>query len=389
MARVRQFLRRLLTVVVVFVLGVAVLTAATPQGRAVVKTALYVPQVFPDIPVKPQPWVTREPVWQEVEFPTPDGNGVADLILPGGPGKHSAVLFFLGVVVDPPREDQRVVNLAEGLARSGMAVMIPWSDTQLQQRIVPQDIDDLVWAFQYLRAHDAVDPERVGVGGICTGASMVTVAAQDERIRDHVKFVNFFAGYYDAADFAKAIGSRSRFSDDYVVPWETDTLTYNVFRNQLLDGLTYPDDSQLLYRVFVKQEAVPAQELYALSTEGIAVYKLLNGTPFDQVDQLLAQLSPQTHQFFRLVSPSTNLDQLKARVLIMHDRADKLVPYEESRRFAEALADRGDTYHTEFSFFQSQIQLHEDDGGGVGALGFAREALKLFVHMYNIMLEVS
>ena len=92
-----------------------------------VKTALYVPQVFPDIPVKPQPWVTREPVWQEVEFPTPDGNGVADLILPGGPGKHSAVLFFLGVVVDPPREDQRVVNLAEGLARSGMAVMIPWS----------------------------------------------------------------------------------------------------------------------------------------------------------------------------------------------------------------------------------------------------------------------
>ena len=76
-----------------------------------------------------------------------------------------------------------------------------------------------MWAFQYLRAHDAVDPERVGVGGICTGASMVTVAAQDERIRDHVKFVNFFAGYYDAADFAKAIGSRSRFSDDYVVPW--------------------------------------------------------------------------------------------------------------------------------------------------------------------------
>ena len=26
-------------------------------------------------------------------------------------------------------------------------------------------------------------------------------AAQDERIRDDVEFVNFFAGYYDAFDF--------------------------------------------------------------------------------------------------------------------------------------------------------------------------------------------
>ena len=72
----------------------------------------------------------------------------------------------------------------------------------------------------------------------------------------------------------------------------------------------------------------------------------------------------------------------------MHDRADRLVPSEESRRLAQAL-DRDDTYHTEFSFFQRQIQVHVGESGGVGPLDYAREAFKLYMHMYNIMRGVG
>ena len=75
--------------------------------------------------------------------------------------------------------------------------MIPWLETQVREELVPEDIDRLVRGFQYLRSLDSVDPDRVGVGGICVGASFVTVAAQDDRIRDQVKFVNLLAGYYD------------------------------------------------------------------------------------------------------------------------------------------------------------------------------------------------
>ena len=76
-------------------------------------------------------------------------------------------------------------------------------------------------------------------------------------------------------------------------------------------------------------------------------------------------------------------------MLIMHDRADRLVPSEESRRLADRLGSASDTYHTEFSFFQKQIQVHVADSGGVGPVEYAIEAFKLFMHMYNIMRDVS
>ena len=245
----RKLLKRLLIGVVTLAVVIVALATVTPQGRALVQTALFIPQVLPDIPLKPQEWVTSDPVLREVHYPQADGEGVADLYLPAAGGRHSAVLFFQGVVPGG-RYDPRVVALAEGLARSGMVVMIPWSDTQTEKRIVTGDIDNLVRGFQYLRQHEAVDSERVGKGGICVGASLATVAAQDERIRDHVRFVNFFAGFYDATDFAKAIGSKSRYYGDYVAQWDTDKLTYQVFRNHLIEGLTEDADRKLLDRVF-------------------------------------------------------------------------------------------------------------------------------------------
>lgn len=370
-------------------LVVVLIVVGTPQGRVGLRTALFIPQVLPSIPIRPQEWVRPNPLWQKVSYPTAAGEAEADLIVPAGVGKHSAVLFFLGVAVKEPREDPRLVALAEGLARSGMVVMMPWGRTQIQHRLAIDDIDDLVKAFQYLRKLDRVDPEKVGVGGYCTGASMVTVAAQDPRIRDEVKFINSFAGYYDAFDFVKAIGARSRFYGDYVVPWEVDERTYTVFRDHLIAGVMDEKERILLAQEFVEQERISSAELSSFSTNATAVYKLLTGVPYEEADMLIKQLSPKTHEFLRRVSPSTNVDQLKARVLIMHDRADRLVPSEESRRFADAMADRKDTYFTEFSMFQNEVQLHVDSKGGLGPFGFIRETFKLVLHMYNIMRDVS
>ena len=107
------------------------------------------------------------------------------------------------------------------------------------------------------------------------------------------------------------------------------------------------------------------------------------------MDALIAQLSPETMEFLETISPSSHLDGLKARMLIMHDRADKLVPSEESRRLAEALGEENDPYHTEFSFFQKAIQVHVDESEGVGLLGFVTEAFKFYLHMYNVLRELS
>ena len=95
-----RLIRRTLIVVALIVSALALLVSSTPQGRAAVRTVLFIPQVLPAIPVKPQQWLTRAPVHQEIEFPLAEGVGKADLYLPAGSGTHSAVLFFMGVV--PP-----------------------------------------------------------------------------------------------------------------------------------------------------------------------------------------------------------------------------------------------------------------------------------------------
>ena len=204
-------LRRLLDGVLIAVgavlAAVLLLMAFTPQGRAAARTTLFVPQVLPSLPVEVQPWFTLDPVVSEVRFQTESGEAVADLYAPRGDARNGAVLFFQGVVPGG-RFDARIVALADALARSGMVVMIPWLETQVREELVPEDIDRLVRGFQYLRSLDSVDPDRVGVGGICVGASFVTVAAQDDRIRDQVKFVNLLAGYYDITDLTRAIGKQ-------------------------------------------------------------------------------------------------------------------------------------------------------------------------------------
>ena len=377
-------LGRVLLAVGLTVIGLLLIASITPQGRVAVRTALFLPQVLPALPLRPQQWLTPDPVRRAVEFPLSDGRrGSADLYLPAGSGKHSAVLFFMGVV-PPDRDEKRIVRFAEGLARTGMVVMIPWLDSQRLGVVAPQDVDGLVRAFQYMSALETVDAERAGMGGICTGASLAMVAAQDPRIADDVKFINSFAGYYDARDLFKAIGGRSRFYDGGVAPWKPNSLTLRLFVDHLVDSIRSETDRALLERTLSAEAPDPR-----LSSEALAVYKLAKGVPPEEVDSLMDQLPPNLLESLRLISPSTHIDRLKARVLIMHDRADRLVPSEESRRLADALGEGSNVYYTEFSSFQGDIQVHVDGGGGVGPLGYVREASKLFMHMYNVLRELS
>ncbi|MDA1348466.1 MAG: hypothetical protein O3A47_06315 [Chloroflexi bacterium] len=388
MTTVRRLLLYFLIASVVLFEGAVLLSVSTPQGRAGVKAVLFIPQVLADMPLKPLELLTRKPTREMIEFPLAEGMGSADLYLPHGSGRHSAVLFYLGVV-PPDRDESRVVALGEALARSGVVVMIPWLQTQVQNKIVPEDIDGLVRGFQRLRELDRVDPDRVGMGGISTGASMATVAAQDERIRSQVRFVNFFAGYYDASDLVRAIGSRSRFYGDRVARWDPDELTVRLLTEHLIDGVADPDDKAALIRMLIDKAPNTDGGPVRLTEEGFAVYRLIQGEAFEDVDELMEQLSPETKEFLDLISPATHIDRLEARMLMMHDRADRLVPSEESRRLAESLGNESDTYYTEFSLFQSAIQVHTDGGGDLGPLDYVSEAFKLFRHMYVVMREVS
>ena len=158
---------------------------------------MFVSQVL-DLPVKPQAWFSKETIRHEVHYQSSDGTTVADVYRPNDDRQHAAVVLFLGANA-AGRDDEDVVNLGHALAGAGYVVMFHWSPTMaLKANIEPAETGNLVWAYQYLAEREYVDPDRVGLGGFCVGASFALVAAADPRIQDDVYFVNAFGPYYDA-----------------------------------------------------------------------------------------------------------------------------------------------------------------------------------------------
>ena len=357
-----------------------------PQVKGVVRAALFVTQVLP-LPFTPQKWFAAEPIREAVSFPLAEATGSADVYrIPGG-RKRAGVLVFLGIIA-APRDDHRVVNLGTALARAGFVAMFAWSPSMMGKRIEPDEPDNLVRAFQHLMSLDYVDPGRVGMGGFCVGASMLTIAASDPRINERVSFVSSFGAYYDMGDTIKQICSNRSFYGRAVDPWDPNHLTEEVMTIHLIGGLEDAAERDALTRMFIGEDGSHAQEPEGLSGEGRMVYRLLSSTAgpdagrlsLEEADRLVRDLSTSFQDGLRRISPSAGVANLKARVLIAHDREDNLVPSEESRRLANALRERGGFRHTEFSFFS-----HVTPGKRVGAVTFVKEAFKLFRYTYSII----
>ena len=125
---------------------------------------------------------TRDIQHQEIQFEVADSssNVQADLYLPSGSSLQPAIVFFMGIV-PPNREEERIVRLAEGLARSGMVVMIPWLETQKTNQLSREDIGSLVASFKYLETHPRVRPDAIGMGGISVSYTHLTLPTKREE----------------------------------------------------------------------------------------------------------------------------------------------------------------------------------------------------------------
>ena len=367
-------------VIVLSIVATAFLLYWTPQVKATLRSIGFVAEVLPTVPLKPSQWFTEIPERREISYPLDNGAaGIADLYIPADGSKHSAVLFFLGV--NPAgKDDERIVNLGNAVARTGIVVMIPWSERMAQRRVTEQEASDLVRGFEHLRSLDMVDENKVGMAGFCVGASLMMVAAQDERIRDDVKIVNSFAGYYEAEDLIASVVSASRFYDEDSGQWEPDRLSVQVVRTHLLESVDDPGERALLADAIDNNTVVPSN----LSHDARLVYDILNARDLETAHRLINLLPSDSLETLRRISPSSNIDSLKAKVLVMHDRQDRLVPSEESRRLVDALRPRGDVHYTEFSFFE-----HLDPSTRVGNFELAKEGAKLFLHIYKIMRELD
>ena len=385
-SRLKRMLRKgiswLLRFSVVVVLLVTLFLVLTPQGRAGFHTGLFVLQML-EVPIKPQSWFADDTLRQEVNYLTPEGTVAADVYRLSDGRPRPAVLLSLGAN-DTGRDDENAVNLGHALARAGYVVMIHWSPTMgLHANIDPAETEKLVWAFQYLEERGYVDRNRVGLGGFCVGASLALVAAADPRIRDRVHFVNAFGPFFDAETLLLQASSRAVVYEGESTPWEPDSLTLRVLANELIETLDDSSDADVLTCHYLKGQAATPVELAALSPSGRTVVRLLEGVEPHEAEALYSTLPSSFHEGLVRVSPSTHVADLRARLFVMHDRNDQLVPAAESRRLVESTRDRINVRYTEFMAFD---HLVPGPGGAFTRLG---QAVRLYRHMYDIIRMAS
>lgn len=347
------------------------------------RAASLIPFVFPDAPIRPLEWVTPAPTEEFARYTDGTRQLDADLYRPGNAERHPALILSLGVH-PVARDDPALVRFARGLARDGFVVLIPDSPDLRSDRILPSERDAFVAAVLYARGLSDVDPARIGLVGFSAGASLLVLAAADVRVRDDIRMVNFFGGYYDATELLREIAARRiRLDDGTVVPWDPAPLARQIFAAVLLGSVDDPSDRATATRALVDGVALSEAEVASLGARARLVYDLFTADDPRTVDPLMARLPDDVRERLREISPSTVVGDLRAKMFVMHDVDDPFVPYVESRRFVAALPQTQRVY-TEFSIF-----AHVQPTRSVDPPAFLGEVVKLMRHIYAALYELT
>lgn len=352
-----------------------------PACAAAVQTARLMPAFFADLPLDLSGPGAAAIVYET--SPLPDATGAVLHTWRPASGRHPALVVSLGVNPAPP-DDPRVVRLFRGLAGVGLVAVLVESADLNEDRITPAAPDLIVHAVEHMATSRWVRDGRVGLLGFSVGAAMVELAAADARIRDRITLVEAFGGYARLEDVVIAATTGTIRYGDGVEAWAPDPVTILAVRKNLIAGISSPADREALTRALVDQTD-PFPALATLSEDGRAVLAvLLNADPARAAD-LFAALPAAQRAEMEALSPLGRLPQIHARVYLMHDRGDELLPYVESRRARDTLTAAGrPPYYSEFSIFE-----HVDPTRGGNPLVLARDGVRLFLHAYWLLRQLQ
>ena len=352
-------------------------------GRAALTTAIFLPDLLIDLPFRPVTWITSDPIREKVTLRYGSGSMEAEVYRPGDDDRHGAFVFAMGA---PPldRDDRRLVRLADAAARSGLVMLIPFSEDLDNEMIAPEEIDALVAAFQFLREQEYAKPDKIGYFGVSVGASLALLAASDDRIKDDVDFVVAFGGYYDALDLLTAVTTETISYDGTEESWEPRRHTVSVMSKQIILRLDDARDREILWRIFIQREDPSSSDLALLSPQGRASYEFLSNRDPSRVEALLKGLPPKALEALRLLSPSRRAQEVKAELFILHDQGDRFIPYVESRRLRDRLAGRENVHYTELAIFE-----HVEPTSDKGPLALFLHGSKLYFRLYQLLLRLS
>jgi dienelactone hydrolase len=313
-----------------------------------VLSGLLLAQITTPLQAGPLHRITDAPVRQAVTFPGGGRSILATLYRPSGGSLGTGVVLVHGVN-ETGKDDERIVWLADLLARAGFTVLTPDFLGFKTLTIRTSDVEELVASVQYLAERSGeVGPGRIGLIGFSYGAGPTIIAAADPRVREKVQFVVSFGGYYDLLNVITFV-TTGHFAFGEVRGWMVpNEYSRWIFLRYNLELIPARRDREILKEIAEAKAKNPAVEAgplaAALGPEGRAAYELLVNRQPERVASLVAALGPGVRQQIRFLSPSRVIQDLRARLFVVHSDPDDFMPKTESLRLADALASRGNVH---------------------------------------------
>ena len=382
---------KLKTKIIWAILVLIVAVIITPWGRAFYKTLIILPEFIPNSPIKTANLLTRKPIIKEVEFKSEDRTIYADIWYPNSQGKHPAAVLSLGVDID--RKDERAQKLANVFARSGIITLVPNIPSLGRRRVLAEAKNDLVTSFEYAKSLQNTKQDKVGFIGFCVSGGLALLAAEEPKIADEVKFTVSVNPYYDLSSLYKNITLRQIKDNDETIPWNLNSKTVEIYNRETIgllenkrdqdilnDHLTLIDQSQLETGDF---DPLSQNELSQLSKEAKFTYEVLTNKNPDKVSYYLENVNQAQKNFLKEVSPSTNINNLKAKSFILMDKNNIYIPYTEAKMLHKALGVK------EHLFVETKILPAGNLAKSLSLKDYLSETIKIFRFVYSVLAEIS
>jgi len=303
---------------------------------------------------------TPEPLRQTLSYTVDGRPHQADLYLPAalaGCGATPAVPPGQGFAPRCPRaamvavpgavplgnDDPRLVAFATTLARAGFAVLAPDLRGYRKLRIRPSDTQEIADAFAWLAGRPELAPQgRVGIFAFSYSVGPALLAALRDDIRGRVRYIVGVGGYHDLLR-AMRFFTTGWFEHDgqwhRITPDDTGRM---VLAYSSLDYFADESDRDVFDRMVAQRMRDPGADLSphatALSAGARTVYELAVNDDPARFAELFARLPERMRaDIGQLDLARHDLGPLKAQLILVHGRNDRLIPWPESLSLAAAV----------------------------------------------------
>ena len=256
---------------------------------------------------------------------------------------------FAGIILVPGvtqhgKNDSRLVAFANTLTRFRFIVLVPDIPNLRNLKVRAEDSQAIKDAFIYLVSlPDLPTQAQVGIGAFSYAIGPAVLAALDPTVRVKLDFVLSVGGYYgveQAITFFTTGYFRYKNEWHFLEPNEYGKWVF-VMGN--IERLSDPID-KANFRIMAQRKMndpnVTIDDLAMnLTPEAASILTLLQNQNPELVPNLIISLPTAIRTDLDAINLSNkNLNQLKARLILLHGIDDNIIPYTESIALANAVA---------------------------------------------------